>query len=306
MCLEADVGRKYRAITFAVLAAALYAINIPASKQLLRHIAPAMLAAFLYFGAGLGMLAYSRLTRALGRDAIQAPLTKRELPDTVGMVLLDIIAPILLMLGIARTTSANVSLLNNFEIVVTSLTALLLFKERISIRLWVAIALISAARMLLGFEGSGSFRLNFGLLLVLCATLCWGLENNLTRRLSSKSSVQIMIVKGRFSGLGSLVVALVIGEKLPNLTWILAALLLGFVSYGLSINFYIRAQKELGAAKTSAYYAIAPFLAVAFSILWLGERPGLQFFVALLVMSVGTYVLTRDALSAPDQVADSQ
>ena len=127
--------------------------------------------------------------------------------------------------------------------------------------------------------------------------MCWGFENNCTRMLSSKSSVEIVTIKGCCSGAGSLVIALLLGEPLPDPVWVPAVLLLGFVSYGLSINFYIRAQKELGAAKTSAYYSIAPFLGVAFSMLLLGERPGIQFYVALAVMAASTWLMVRDNIT---------
>ena len=246
--------------------------------------------------AGLGLLLYSLICRAAGKNAIKEPLTRKELPYTVAMVVLDIAAPILLMLGIARTASANVSLLNNFEIVATSLIALFVFKEAISKRLWLAIGLVTFASILLGFEGSGSFVFNIGSVFVLGACVCWGLENNCTRKLSSKSSVEIVTIKGCRSGLGSLAIALVIGEQIPALQWIGAVLLLGFVAYGLSINFYILAQKDLGAAKTSAYYAIAPFLGVAFSMVLLGERPGAQFYLALFVIAISTVIMLKDTV----------
>ena len=193
--------------------------------------------------------------------------------------------------------AANASLLNNFEIVATSLIAFFVFKEALSKRLTIAIVLVTIARITLSFEGEGSFQFNAGSLLVLCAACCWGLENNCTRMLSSKSSVQITTLKGIFSGLGSLMIALCIGETVPGILWILAAMVLGFVAYGLSINFYIQAQKDLGAAKTSAYYSIAPFLGVAFSFLLFAEHPGLQFFAGLGIMVIATVLMVKDTIS---------
>ena len=114
---------------------------------------------------------------------------------------------------------------------------------------------------------------------------------------SSKSSVQITTIKGTFSGLGSLMIALVIGESIPGILWILAVLVLGFVAYGLSINFYIKAQKELGAAKTSAYYSIAPFLGVVFGMVLLNERPGVQFYVGLIIMIAATVLMVIDTIA---------
>lgn len=291
---------KALAAVFAILAAALYAINVPLSKLLLEHVGTTMMAAFLYLGAGLGLLVYSVAGKAIGRITIKEPLTRKELPYTVAMVVLDIAAPILLMLGIARTNSANVSLLNNFEIVATSLIAFFIFKEVLTRRLCAAILLVTLASIILGFEGAGSFVLNTGSLFVLGACVCWGFENNCTRMISSKSSVEIVIIKGCFSGLGSLLIALLLGEELPSPSWMLRVLLLGFVSYGLSINFYILAQKELGAAKTSAFYSVAPFLGVAFSMLLLGERPDAQFYAALAIMLLATVLMVQDTVADPE------
>ena len=287
---------KKLAIVFAILAAALYAINIPFSKLLLENVDATMMAAFLYLGAGIGMFFSCMINKVIGRGQRKEPLTKKELPYTIAMVVLDIIAPILLMFGIARTNSANVSLLNNFEIVATSIIALVIFKEVVSKRLWLAIGLVTVASVILSVEGSGALVFNGGSLLVLGACVCWGFENNCTKMLSNKSSEEIVIIKGCFSGLGSLVVALIIGERIPAIQWILAVLVLGFVAYGLSINFYIMAKKDLGAAKTSAYYAIAPFLGVAFSMILLGERPTLWFYVALVIMAAATAMMVKDTM----------
>ena len=283
---------KNIATFFAILAAALYAINIPLSKVLLNYVQPTMMAAFLYLGAGIGLFLYGKATKEQGEQ-----LTKAELPYTVGMIVLDIAAPILLMLGLEQTNSANASLLNNFEIVATSLIAFLAFREKLSKRLTIAIVLVTAASIALSFEGEGSFQFNAGSLLVLGAACCWGLENNCTRMLSNKSSVQITTIKGIFSGLGSLIVAFIVGENIPGLLWIGAVLLLGFVAYGLSINFYIKAQKDLGAAKTSAYYSIAPFLGVIFGVLLLREQPGLQFYLGLVIMIAATVLMVKDTIS---------
>jgi len=170
------------------------------------------------------------------------------------------------------------------------------FKEMISKRLWLAIILVTAASILLTFEGAGSFMFNRGSLFVFGACLCWGLENNCTKMISNKSSVEIVVLKGTFSGLGSLVVGLTLGEKIPSLRLMLCVLLLGFVAYGLSIHFYVMAQKHLGAAKTSAYYSIAPFLGVAFGMVLLGERPAIQFYIALVIMIISTCFMIQDTI----------
>ena len=283
---------KNKAVFYAILAAALYAIHVPIAKMLLKHAEPTMMAAFLYLGAGIGVCLYGVFRKK--KDQSTDKITKKEWPYVVGMVVLDIIAPILLMLGITMTSSANVSLLNNFEIVATSVIALMIFKEAISKKLWFAILFITVASVVLGFEDISAFTFNKGSLLVLGACLCWGLENNCTKMLSQRSPVAIVVIKGIFSGLGSLVIAWMIREQMPAIEWIVCILVLGFVAYGLSIYFYIKAQKYLGAAKTSAFYSVAPFLGVVFSMLLLWERPKVQFYVALLIMVIGVVFVIKD------------
>lgn len=199
-------------------------------------------------------------------------LAKKDIPHAIIMVILDIIAPILLMYGVANTAATNVSLLNNFEIVTTSIIALLIFKEKISERLWLAILMVSLASVILEFEGNEALTFSKGSLFVIGACICWGIENNCTKNISDKSSMEIVLIKGIFSGIGSIIVAMLIKETIPNLIYILVIMLLGFIAYGLSINFYVMAQNDLGTAKTSAFYAIAPFLGVTFSFIILGEQ----------------------------------
>lgn len=290
------LSKNKTATVFAISAAALYAINVPLSKLLLINVSPRMLAGFLYLGAGVGIGVLLGIRKTQNRLADEQWLDKKDLPYTIAMIGLDIAAPIFLMLGIANTNSANVSLINNFEIVATSVIALVIFKEKISRRLWAAIILVMLSSAILGFEGTEAFVFNKGSLFVLCACICWGVENNCTRSISDKGSEEIVLVKGIFSGIGSILIAFTVGEKPPEITYMLAAMLLGFVSYGLSINFYIMAQKNLGAAKTSAFYSVAPFLGVGFSFIILGERPTFQFYIALGIMIISTLLMIKDTL----------
>ena len=263
--------KKLIAIFYAVLAAVFYAVNMPFSKTLLQAVPPTLLASLLYFGAGVGIGLIYLASQLKNCPGGQQNLTREDLPYTLGMIVLDIIAPILLMFGLAHTTSANASLLNNFEIVATSLIALLIFKEAISARLWRAILLVTLSSLILSFEDLSSLTFSWGSLLVLLAACCWGLENNCTRQLAAKNTYEIVMLKGLGSGMGSLLISLALGEAMPSLKYILLALTLGFVAYGLSIFFYIKAQNVLGAAKTSAYYAIAPFIGAFLSFVFLQE-----------------------------------
>ena len=280
---------KHLSIVWAILAAALYAVNAPVSKLLLRDATPAMMAAMLYLGAGIGMLLLGMARQRLKIGKNEQKLTRKDLPFAVGMIVLDIAAPICLMIGLTSTTSANASLLNNFEIVATSVIALLVFKEAIGKRLWLAIGLITLSSVILSVEDASSLHFSAGSLFVLLACVCWGFENNCTRMMSQSDPLEIVVLKGFGSGLGSLAIAFAVGEQLPPLRLILCALLLGFVSYGLSIFFYVYAQRKLGAAKTSAYYAFSPFIGVLLSLLIFQEMPSLSFWAALLIMALGAY-----------------
>lgn len=293
MAMKKDT--RVSAIAFALLAAVLYALNTPLSKVIMKYVPPTFMAAFLYLGAGVGVgILYLFRWR---EENPSERLTKPDLPYAAGMILLDIAAPVFLMIGINLGTASNASLLGNFEIVTTTLIALLLFKEKVSGRLWLAIGLITLSSLILSFEGEGSFRFSLGSLFVLLATCCWGFENNCTRKISHKSTYQIVVLKGLFSGGGSFLIALALGEPLPAGAYAAGAMVLGFVAYGLSIFFYVRSQRTLGAAKTSAYYAAAPFIGVLLAFTINGERPAAAYFLALALMLGGTVFVVYDTLA---------
>ena len=142
----------------------------------------------------------------------------------------------------------------------------MVFKEKISARLWI----------------------------VLLAAVCWGFENNCTRKISSKDPLQIVLLKGIFSGMGSIIIGLCIGEQIEVPWSIVAVLALGFVAYGLSIDFYVYAQRLLGAARTSAYYAVAPFIAAILSLIIFKEIPDINYFIALMLMIIGAWLSSKD------------
>lgn len=286
---------RIRPVIYAFMAAVFYAVNTPASKILLERVPAAFMAAFLYLGAGAGvgimyLFHYKQETE-------EERLDRKDLPYTLGMVGLDILAPILLMTGIRCGSASNASLLGNFEIVATTMIAFFLFRERVSRKLTAAIGLITLSSIILSFEGGESIRFSLGSIYVLMAASCWGLENNCTRKISEKSSYQIVTIKGFFSGGGSFVIALILGEKLPDPAHILMIMLLGYVAYGLSIFLYVRAQKDLGAARTSACYAINPFIGAFLSFLFLGEGLTLSYLAALLIMIAGTVLVVMDTMA---------
>ena len=285
-----------KGIIMAILAAVLYAVSSPFSKVLLNEMPPTLMAGFLYLGAGVGMSLIAVLRRVRQAETTEIHLSKAELPYTVAMILLDIATPICLLIGLSATTAANASLLNNFEIVATALIALVVFKERISKRLWIGILFVTFSSVILSFEDFSSLEFSYGSLFVLLAAVFWGLENNCTRKLSSCDPLEIVLLKGIFSGIGSIVIGLVLGERLMNLWSVIAVMALGIVSYGLSIYFYVHAQRLLGAARTSAYYAVSPFIAAFLSILIFGQMPEVTYFIALMLMAVGAWYSSHDGI----------
>ena len=281
-------------IFLAILAAALYAINSPFSKLLLEYMPSTLMAGFLYLGAGLGMGGIAVLRKVKKSERREERITKSDFPYTLLMIILDIAAPIFLLLGLTYTTAANASLLNNFEIVATAFIALMIFKERISPRLWLGIAFVLLSCALLSFEDISSLKFSVGSLFILIACICWGFENNCTRKLSSKDPLEIVLLKGIFSGMGSVIIGFAIGERLTNLWSVFAVIAVGCVAYGFSIFVYVYAQRLLGAARTSAYYAISPFIGVLFSLIIFKDIPQYTFFVALALMAMGAWLCSSD------------
>lgn len=276
-------------IGFALLAAFLYGFSIPFSKVLLNDIPPYFMASLLYLGAGFGMFLISMMKKKNEKTA-SLKFIKTDRPYIFLMILLDILAPILLLVGLTLTTAANASLLNNLEIVATAIIALFFFKEVIRKHMWIAILFIVFSGVLLSFEDISEFRLNIGTLFIIGAAFSWGLENNCTRKLSIRDPINVVVIKGIFSGLGSLIIAIFLSQLSSNFLLIFLTLVLGFFSYGLSLFFYISAQRHLGAAKTSAFYAIAPFVGVFISIVFLNEPISIIFIIALLLMIVGAFL----------------
>jgi drug/metabolite transporter (DMT)-like permease len=285
-----------KAIYYAIIAAALYAFSTPISKLLLKELPSTLLASLMYLGAGVGML-FIDLLKPRKQPYRTKSFTGQDVPYLIGMIVLDIGALISLMAGLNLTTSANASLLNNFEIVTTALFAMLCFHETVGKRLWIAILLITVSSMLLSMENISCFSFSQGSLLILLACSFWGIENNCTRKLSSRNPFKVVICKGFCSGFGSLMIAFLLGERSGNLIYTLAALLLGFFAYGLSILFYVYAQRELGAAKTSAYYAVSPFIGSGLSLLIFRELPSFIFLIALSIMLIGARLASGKKLS---------
>lgn len=281
-------------IFYALLAALFYGIGAPISKLLLAHISPYLMSSLLYFGAGFGMLIVTWVKPSQKKERLFASFGKKDIKYIILMILLDIAAPILLMIGLTKTTASTASLLNNLEIVFTALIALVFFKEVIGWKMWLAISCIVLAGVLLSFDSLNSLHLSVGALFVIAASLGWGLENNCTRMLSHHNPLHVVIIKGFGSGLGALMIALALNQFQVLWYYLLLALLLGFVAYGMSLYYYISAQRHLGAARTSAYYSTAPFVGALVSFLILKEALTSGFVIAFIVMAIGAYLAIKE------------
>lgn len=291
--LEKSIETKKRAVGIAVLSALLYAFYPPVAKILLHHCPPIILVALLYLGTGIGMLIiFPIISWFSPKKHHEQSIQKSDGLTLVGVIVANIIAGILMNLGIEYSSAASASLLGNFEVVATTLLAAALFHEPVSRKLWLAVGVVFVASCLLSIRNFEKFTISWGAILVILATFCWGMENNFTKVLSKRDPLQVVIVKGLGVGVGSLLISVLSHENWPSLKTILIAGLLGFVSFGLSIFFYILAQRYIGAAKTSAYYAIAPFLSVILAIVFLGETITFQFIIALSLMIIGSYLVT--------------
>ena len=281
-----------KAIFYAILAAVLYALMTPASKLLQVSVPPVAEAGLLYLGAGIGMLMIYLFQK--GQHTDHPSVGRKDLKYIIAMVVLDMLAPIFLLFGLSMTTPENVSLLNNFEIVATTVIASTFFHEKIGKKLAISISIITASCMLLSLDNSASLSFSKGSVFVLLACICWGFENNCTSSLSGKDTRQIVMIKGFGSGTASLLLSLIIGEKIGSTRNAIFVMILGFLAVGLSVYFYVLAQSRIGAARTSSYYAVSPFIGVLLSLILVRELPGKLFWIALALMAVGVYLNVKD------------
>ena len=280
------------AVLYAILAAVLYALLAPVSKLLQVSVPPVAEAGLLYLGAGIGMMFLYLFRKELPSD--HPPVDKGDLKFVIAMIILDMLAPICLLLGLSMTTPENVSLLNNFEIVATTCIARLFFHEKIGKKLALSISIITVSCILLSLDSTASLSFSKGSLFVLLACICWGFENNCTSSLSGKDTRQIVMIKGFGSGTASFLLSLLAGERIASVRNCFYVMILGFLAVGLSVYFYVLAQSRIGAARTSSYYAVSPFIGVLLSLILFREIPGELFWAALALMAVGVYLNVKD------------
>lgn len=283
--------QQYIPVLQALLAASLFGASAPIAKLLLGEIHPILLAGLLYLGSGIGLLAWRYAARLSGFKYTEAQLTKRDYPWLAGAILFGgIMAPIILLFGLRNTPAATASLLLNFEGAATALIAYFVFGEAIGPRVWLAIGCVTLSSIILSLNPIG-WGFSLGALGVLAACILWGADNNLTRNISAKDPTIIAALKGIFAGSFSLILALALGAHFPGVKVLLASMLLGLLSYGLSIVLFILALRGLGAARTSAIFGSAPFVGVILSFVIFREEPNLSFIITLPLMILGAFFL---------------
>lgn len=261
--------RSHRAVRWALFAALLFGASTPAAKGLLVALPPQVLAGLLYLGSGLG-LGVLWLWRHQGGSSAEAPLSRHDLPWLSGAILFGgILAPLLLLAGLLHTPASAASLLLNLEAALTALLAWVVFRENVDRRVALGMLVIVLGGALLVWEGRPAWGGLFGPLAIAGACACWAIDNNFTQKVSSSDPIQIAALKGGVAGVVNLAIGLVMSGALPTLPSALAALVLGFFGYGVSLVLFVLALRHLGTARTSAYFSTAPFIGAILSvILW--------------------------------------
>ncbi|MBS0335962.1 MAG: DMT family transporter [Proteobacteria bacterium] len=284
-----SAGGKW-SIAGALAAAALFGASTPAAKALGADVNPFALAGLLYAGSGLGLGAWLLARRVAGRS-VPLGIAAADLPWLAGAVLAGgVAAPAMLMFGLASTQATVASLLLNLESVFTALIAWFVFRENFDRRIAAGMALITAGGVLLAFEPGAFERFDGAALLVAAACLCWAIDNNLTRKISAGDAIAIAAIKGCVAGATNLALAVAAGAALPPVLVSAGAMGVGFAGYGLSLVLFVVALRELGAARTGAYFSTAPFVGVTLAIGVLGEPAGITFWGAAALMALGVWL----------------
>lgn len=280
-----------KAAAYALVSALLFGISTPAAKLFVGTVQPAILAGLLYCGAGLGLAVYRQVVPLAGTGSREVPLTQHQLPWLAGAICTGGIAgPLLLMAGLARTGAAASSLLLTLEGAATAIIAWFIFHESFDRRIGLGMALLVAGAATLGWSGTPSLDGAAGPLLIVGACLAWGVDNNLTRKVSLSDPMQIVQIKGLVAGPFNLALGVVLGGELPTVSITLMAGLVGLVGYGISLALFVFALRGLGAARTGAYFSTAPFFGAAAAVIALGEPLTAQLAIAGLLMAAGVWL----------------
>jgi drug/metabolite transporter (DMT)-like permease len=279
------------AVLYALISAALFGLSTPAAKVLVGSIHPATLAGLLYCGAGIGVAALRRILPAAVTGAPETALSRPDLPWLAAAIGAGgILGPLLLMFGLTRTDAATASLLLTLEGVATALMAWFIFHENFDRRIAIGMASLVAGAAILSWSGVPSFDSIAGPLAIAGACVSWGLDNNLTRKVSLANPLQIAMLKGLIAGPFNLILGLSISHQIPTFSDILLTGVVGFLGYGVSLALFVLALRDLGTARTGAYFSTAPFIGSAIAVVVLGEPVTAQLLVAAALMALGVWL----------------
>lgn len=282
-----------RSIAYALLSAVLFGLSTPAAKVLLGATDPVLLAGLLYCGAGAGAAVLRRLMRSRRPEGVaaQAALGRGDLPWLAGAIVFGgIVGPLLLMYGLAHSEAATASLLLTLEGVATALLAWFAFHENFDRRIAIGMVCLMAGAAVLAWSGTPSLGSLLGPIAIAGACLAWGLDNNLTRKVSLADPLHIVELKGAVAGPFNIALGLAAGGNLPGGADIAAAMLVGMLGYGASLALFVLALRDLGSARTGAYFSTAPFFGVAASVIALGEPVTVQLALAAGLMAIGVWL----------------
>ncbi|KAB2912461.1 MAG: EamA family transporter [Hyphomicrobiaceae bacterium] len=284
----------HQAVVLALLSAALFGVSTPAAKALLGAIDPIVLAGLLYCGAGLGIALLRRIGHSLlvvRAGPPEVPLQRADIPWLAGAVAAGgVIGPVLLMAGLARSEAATASLLLTLEGVATALMAWFIFHENFDRRIALGMACLVAGAAVLAWSGQPAHSGLLGPLAIIGACAAWGLDNNLTRKVSLADPLQIVEFKGLIAGPVNVALGLLAGGGLPGFSAVLLAGIVGFLGYGLSLALFVIALRHLGAARTGAYFSTAPFIGAIAAAVFLREPVTVQLVIAGLLMAAGVWL----------------
>jgi drug/metabolite transporter (DMT)-like permease len=277
-------------VPLALASAVLFGASTPFAKLLVGSIDPQLLAGLLYLGAGIGLLTGRTIGILFGVRSSEAPLRRADAPWMIAIIAFGgVLGPLFLMLGLARTSAASGSLLLNLEGLATMGIAWVVFRENVDRRLLLGAAAILAGAVALSWRGRG-VQVDEGGLLIAAACLAWGIDNNLTRRLSAADPVVIALIKGVAAGSVNLTLALFLGARLPSMAPTGAALVVGFCGVGLSLVLFVLALRHLGSARTGAYFSLAPFIGAVIAIGLIHEPITPQLILAGALMAFGVWL----------------
>lgn len=283
---------KWKGIIFALVAAGLFGASTPMAKLLLPKVEPVLMAGLLYLGSGIGLGLYWLLRSwNIVASSKEPRVSRRDLPWLAGAIATGgVVGPLLLLWGLAKTPASSASLLLNLESVFTALLAWFVFREQFAVRIVLGMGLITAGGLWLSYNGRPEIGMPWGMLAIGGACLCWAIDNNLTRKISSGDPVQIAACKGLVAGSMNVLMSLALGATVPAVPLLIGTAVIGIFGYGISLVFFVLGLRHVGTARTGAYFSIAPWVGAGISILILRDQVTFGFLSAAVLMGMGVWL----------------